>query len=474
MRFIKHMLLLFTALTFVMGVYLIRWTLAEYERRQGLYWYDVEQSYDYAFDADRTTRVSVAIDAKGFDWPAAAVPCGTAFLRVSLTTSLSGRWFEPEVAVSTPEVDAFTQHFERAAAGSRYLNVSPVCQAGTGGGSRVEIAARHAKISPQLGELLLFPDLELAGTSLLVVAPHPDDAEIAAFSLYRDNESVIVTTTVGDYSNPSYERFVDKPEEVTSLIGHLRAWDSISVPMLGGVPPDRSLILGYLGGTLEEMHAEPSREAGLDRGGTEALLRYRALNPSRQLPDGATATWHSLVSDLTHVIDVFRPAFIATPHPVLDGSIDHRLTTLALLEALEAIQGGQARLLLYNNHHLHSEYWPYGPADSWMTLPPWFADAKPDSFGTLYSHPLDRDAQVSKLFALDAMHDLRAPPRAQIGDPTLRMLRWFRGTVQEMWSDPHRYYSYFRRGPRPNELFFVIEPESRDALREAAHEALRR
>ena len=65
MRFIKHLLLLFTALTFVMGVYLIRSTLAEYERRQGLYWYDVERSYDYAFDADRTTRVSVAIDATG-------------------------------------------------------------------------------------------------------------------------------------------------------------------------------------------------------------------------------------------------------------------------------------------------------------------------------------------------------------------------------------------------------------------------
>ncbi|MBW2541939.1 MAG: hypothetical protein JRF15_07610 [Deltaproteobacteria bacterium] len=54
----------------------------------------------------------------------------------------------------------------------------------------------------------------------------------------------------------------------------------------------------------------------------------------------------------------------------------------------------------------------------------------------------------------------------------MRMLRWFRRTVDELWQDPQRYYSYFRRAPRPNELFFVVAPEEHAALQQATLEAL--
>jgi hypothetical protein len=285
--------------------------------------------------------------------------------------------------------------------------------------------------------------------------------------------STIVTATVGDYSNRAYTHLVDDPSEATPLLGRLRAWDAISVPIWGGVSPEHSVVLGYLGGTLEPMYAEPDSEVGVDRGGTNAVRAHRSINTSSLLRPGAISSWQSLVADLVYVIEKVEPAFIAVPHPVLDGSPDHRLTTLALLQALSIVEDPGAQLLLYNNHHLHSEYWPYGPADSLMTLAPWFGDAKPRSFGSVYSHAVDREAQVDKLFALDAMHDLRAPPRALQGDPTMRMLRRFRRTANEMWEDPHRYYSYFRRAPRPNELFFVVGPESRDALQEATLEALR-
>jgi hypothetical protein len=90
----------------------------------------------------------------------------------------------------------------------------------------------------------------------------------------------------------------------------------------------------------------------------------------------------------------------------------------------------------------------------------------------VYSHAVGREAQIDKLLALDAMHDLRKPLRAHRGDPTLRMLRWYRRKADEMWQEPHRYYSYFRRAIRPNELFFVVGPEGRAALRDAALEAL--
>jgi LmbE family N-acetylglucosaminyl deacetylase len=242
--------------------------------------------------------------------------------------------------------------------------------------------------------------------------------------------------------------------------------------MWGGVPPERSLILGYFQGTLEDMYRDPTAEVGGDRGGSQRVRRYRGQNVSSLLRPDARASWESLVADLVYVLERIRPALIAAPHPVLDVSADHRLTTLALLEALERIGDEEAQLLLYNNHHLRSEYWPYGPADSLMTLAPWFGGASAEVFGSLFSLPLSEEAQIDKLFALEAMHDLRAPPRAELGDPTMRMLRWFRRTARQMWADPHRYYSYFRRGPRPNELFFVIAPRERDALAEAAVEAL--
>jgi LmbE family N-acetylglucosaminyl deacetylase len=470
--FLRHFAILIGVLVIVAGIFLVQSTLKEYERRKGLYWYDVEKSYEYRFDSDAVTRIPVAIDESGFEWPTGAAPCETALLRASLSSHRSGHWFEPEVRISTSDLDPFTQHFERGGLGTRYLNVSPICRTNVEAGDRVSISAAHATVASGSGELLLFRDPVLSGKRLLVLAPHPDDAEIAAFALYRANKSAIVTATVGGYSNRAYAHLVDDPSETTPLLGRLRAWDSISVPIWGGVSPEHSVVLGYLGGTLEPMYAEPDSEVGGEPGATEAVRGHRSVNSSPLLRPGAVSSWKSLVADLVYVIERVEPAFIALPHPVLDGSPDHRLTTLALLQALANVEDRDAQLLLYNNHHVHSEYWPYGPADSLVTLPPWFGDDTPRTFGSVYSHAVDREARVDKLFALDAMHDLRAPPRAHRGDPTMRMLRWFRRTADEMWQDPHRYYSYFRRAPRPNELFFVVRPEGRAALRQAALEAL--
>ncbi|MBW2541471.1 MAG: PIG-L family deacetylase [Deltaproteobacteria bacterium] len=470
--FLKHLSLIIGVLLIVTSMFLARSTLQEYRRRNGLYWYDVEKSYEYRFDSKAVTRVPVVVDDSGFEWPANAAPCETALLRASLSSHRSGYWFEPGVRISTSGLDPFTQHFERGGHGTRYLNVSPICRAGAAAGDHISISAEHATVRSGSGELLLFRDPVLSGKRLLVLAPHPDDAEIAAFALYRENVSTIVTATVGGYVNRAYTHLVDDPSKTTALLGRLRTWDSISVPIWGGVSPEHSVALGYLGGALETMYAESGSESSEERGATEAVRAYRSMNSSSLLRPGAVSSWESLVADLVYVIERIEPAIIALPHPVLDVSREHRLTSLALLQALAYVEGQDAQLLLYNNHHLYSEYWPYGPADSLMTLPPWFGDINLRSFGSVYSHVVDREAQVDKLLALDAMHDLRAPSRAHRGDPTIRMLRWFRRTADEMWQDPHRYYSYFRRAPRPNELFFVVEPEGRAALQEAALEAL--
>jgi hypothetical protein len=77
-------------------------------------------------------------------------------------------------------------------------------------------------------------------------------------------------------------------------------------------------------------------------------------------------------------------------------------------------------------------------------LPPWPGG---DLFFTrLYSHPLDAERRRRKLVALEAMHDLR---RFDLRD----------GTVPAAGGRERRTarrYDYFRRAPRPDELFFVV------------------
>jgi hypothetical protein len=95
-------------------------------------------------------------------------------------------------------------------------------------------------------------------------------------------------------------------------------------------------------------------------------------------------------------------------------------------------------------------------------MPPWFDATLPLS--SVYSHPLDEGRQLDKLFALDAMHDLRAAPRRLLGGPTDRFIERLRRSAEDVIRDPVSDYSYYRRAVRPNELFFVYAPAERQAL----------
>ena len=86
----------------------------------------------------------------------------------------------------------------------------------------------------------------------------------------------------------------------------------------------------------------------------------------------------------------------------------------------------------------------------------------------LLSYRLDDETQLRKLFALEAMHDLRMPPlRLDKGDPFEVLLRRLGQAFELVRRDPFGDYSYFRRAVRPNELFFVYPPESRPTATEA-------
>ena len=172
----------------------------------------------------------------------------------------------------------------------------------------------------------------------------------------------------------------------------------------------------------------------------------------------AMPDWNSVVQDLAAVVERVRPDFIVTPHPLLDDHTDHQYTTLALLEALDRVGDEQAVLLLYNNHHVLAEHYPFGPSDARVTLPPWFGDGR---FAGLLSFELDPDLQLRKLFALEAMHDLRTAPMRLTGGPATVLLDRLAQAYEVIRRDPFGDYSYFRRAIRPNEMFFVSDPRAR-------------
>jgi LmbE family N-acetylglucosaminyl deacetylase len=352
---------------------------------------------------------------------------------------------------------AAVQAFEDGAQGRRFVDVTPLLRGGLGDGAPIELMADGVRVAPGPARLYTFVNPSVSGLRVLVVAPHPDDAEIAAFGVYSSTDADVVTVTSGDAGAQGFAVLFPEPGEHYRAKGWIRTWDSITVPFFGGVPPGRARNLGYYDATLRRLWQERPRAIEPLLAKLESPGFYRSLNVDPDLKARPfTASWPSLVSDLRAELDRVKPRVVVAPHPLLDRHRDHQFTTVALLEALESWPG-DCELWLYTNHATGNESWPFGPRDAMTGLPPWPAPAARGAAATpgaglfftrLYSHPLDADARDRKQVALEAMHDLRPfdlRPEAGEEDPATRRERAEAGR-----------YDYFRRAPRPNELFFVL------------------
>jgi LmbE family N-acetylglucosaminyl deacetylase len=410
--------------------------------------YSPNEDYAYAFPHGSEVP-GLRLDAGRLLLDAPLAADDTLIVGIELQSSWLGRFIDPAVellGLQTPD----RQVFERGVGGRRYLNLTGAADALAAG--KLRVRGRFCRINGQ-PTLWRFRQPDYRQQRVMVIAPHADDAELAAFSLYSQAaESWIVTLTAGEIEAEHYQQMGLPKAQAAQLKGRLRAWDSIAVPRWAGVPEAQCVQLGYFCMQLAAMQAAPgqaqaSREAQLSD--TRLFRQFNAF----ALPgdeDGAP-TWHNLIADLRALLLKARPQVIVLPTPLLDPHADHICAHAAILEALEGLAWQPDTLLGYANHLHDNDRWPMGDSGAGVALPPRFDTADelvPCSFTLALSQ------QQDKAMALGMMHDLQ--PRAPF---KRRVRRWLQQVLAGRSPSPYGENEFFRKAVRRHELLWVLKQD---------------
>lgn len=381
---------------FPLGV-LLMWVVHEAWLSDHIF-YSPSADYQYRFP-EALSPVALRIDNDTL--PELQVdPNQTLILQIRLKSSFLGRFLDPKIFIGND-----VQSFERGAKGVRYLNLTGQHETLKQG---LSIKARYCSISADT-QLWCFDAPGLANKRIMILAPHADDAELAAFGLYSahaDNTSII-TLTQGEIEAEHYQRLALDRKEAARLKGRLRAWDSLAIPLWGGVKQQNCVQLGYYCLQLPAMREQPEQAFGSRESGEMDIRTVRANNPIALPADvNGIPNWNNLVADLVACLNHFQPDVVIMPHPELDPHFDHIATGQAFYEACAQAQKQPEMLLLYANHLHDNDRWPMGEANTGVALPP-MMDALPAD--PLFSSVLSKEQQLDKAMALLMQHDLQPP-----------------------------------------------------------------
>lgn len=396
--------------------------------------------YDYRFDASTETELAIC---NGRLMPLTQVTTESDTWIIEF--NVRGGWFshfiDPYLKICGERFD-----LERGVAGRRFVSLSsPGIHALAEG---LPLETRHCRMIGH-ARLHAFSNPAYANKRLLIIAPHADDAELAAFGLYQQApEALIVTLTQGEIEAGAYERHGLDSVAAGILKGRLRTWDSMAIPLWGNVPQANCVQLGYYCMQLKAMQDNPEKSHGSKLTGHLDTREARIWN-QRPLPsdgDGAP-TWKNLVDDLFTLLETFQPEVVLTPHPRIDPHPDHQAATQALDEALGQSTHQPTALLYYANHLHDNDRWPMGPAGGGISLPPAFGDTSPQTF---WSFPLSPAVQRDKAMALAMQHDLQTllPWKKRLR----RHLQYL--LAGRRWPDMAGS-EFFRKAVRSNELFYI-------------------
>jgi LmbE family N-acetylglucosaminyl deacetylase len=384
--------------------------------------YKYNQREDYIYNLNKISKNEIS----DYD---------TIFLKVTLPFNPISYFLKPYIKIENQK-----HYFEYGAKGVRYINVS------------------HTAIKNESTQLYGYKNSIKNSKKILILAPHADDAEIAAFGLYKNTHDVtIVTTTMGEngicnycdiYNNDKTKQAFKKAE--------LRVLDALSIPLLGNIEVTKCLTLGYFGSTLQWMSQNREKKASSEIKDITDMNQFRKVSHSNiVLPLKVEPTYNSFFNDLKSVIEQGEYDIIITPHPSIDSHPDHKYTTLTLIDVLQK-SNSKADLLLYTNHLKLSETYPIGEMNSSITLPP---NRENFYFDSIFSFGLDKDLQIDKFFALEAIHDLRD---SLIQISIKRAYKHFSRLLRRKLAGKDK--SYYKRAIRANELFFVVKNKNINKL----------
>ncbi|MCA0976705.1 PIG-L family deacetylase [Halomonas denitrificans] len=366
------------------------------------------------------------------------------------------RWKLPAVTTHQAGTARFTQYLEPKEAGRRLINLTGISSL-----EDIRLDLLHLRIDAQ-ARLLGFKQPDLDSGPILIIAPHPDDAELAAFGLYTQHpdNTWIVTLTPGErlkkLDKQYWPNMDESLEEASRRKGFIRTWNSATTPLLAGVPAQQLVMLGYFNDTLAALYADPDEPQLSHSAGDVTPDTFRQWNHLALPSDGqATNTGHCLQQDLMALLNQIKPTTVVTPHPELDPHTDHIAATEHLLAAMRESEHSPETMLLYANHLKSTRGFPRGPAHAAAGV--WPTQMATSRLGEwrLMSTRLDLETQKQKALALHSMHDLGGKPGLERRWKR-RLMRWLSGVSTQQWKE-YGGHDYFQSHVKAHEVFCSIQ-----------------
>jgi LmbE family N-acetylglucosaminyl deacetylase len=197
-----------------------------------------------------------------------------------------------------------------------------------------------------------------ADTTLLVVAPHPDDETLCCGGLMQrvlraGGRVSVVWITSGDAGRRD-QRLLDRlllraPAARARQLGEQRMAEARAATAVLGVPPDGQLFLGYPDGGLSTLLDDDRARPYTSPSTAVAQVPYAGALYLHHPYTGA-----SLERDFANVLERVRPTLIVAPSP-LDSHADH--AAAGRLTMAVAARGAAAAQLRYWIVH-GGEGWP--------------------------------------------------------------------------------------------------------------------
>jgi LmbE family N-acetylglucosaminyl deacetylase len=408
-----------------------------------------QQNLHLGIKGPKTQTIPLNLNGDEVVLPTSLGAAVSGFLELQVRASVLGSQFEPAIEIRSGGFHD-VQYLDRGASGTRLFNVSRLLNSKERGN---HIRLTGSRVTWSRNKVLLHICEESVETNdrVLVIAPHPDDAEIAAYGLYTDLPATVVTLTVGDASE-RYQHLAQSGIRLSrNAIARIRVWNSLTIPEYSGLPSEQVVNLCFPDGRLMEMCQDPDRD--FQRDDEVEFCSLRQLNRSPLVRNVKSGTWGALVHALSHIIEETKPTVVVCPHPTLDPHPDHLYATVAVCQALKGARATAKRMFFYTAHNRWTELWPFGPAGSGVPPLPILIEDGICASG-FYSHALSIEKQQQKFVGLEAMHDIREIklPVGSAIDRIGEIVAELRGLASGLGRNAT---SYLRRATRPDELFFV-------------------